>query len=135
MAKRHETDVDRTTVAKVDADASDAAHDKSAAAHPGHETKASTEHAAKHPAQTTKDAAGTAGETVDDGWITTKVKSSFVGVDALAGSHIDVDTNDHVVTLHGRVPTAAAPTEAVRIARGVEGVTRVSDKLTIGPGK
>jgi len=131
-AKRHETDVDRTTVAKTDANS--AGHDKSAATHPGHDTKA-TEHAAKHPAQTTKDAAGTAGETVDDGWITTKVKSSFVGVDALDGSHIDVDTNDHVVTLHGTVPTAAARTEAVRIARSVKGVTRVSDKLTIGAAK
>ena len=30
----------------------------------------------------TREATGTAGQAVNDGWITTKVKSSFVGVDA-----------------------------------------------------
>jgi hyperosmotically inducible protein len=91
-----------------------------------------TKDAARHAGEKTKDAAGTAGEAVTDGWITTKVKSSFVGVDALDGSDIDVDTKDHVVTLTGTVRSEIARDEALRIAKSVKGVTRVTDKLTIG---
>jgi hyperosmotically inducible protein len=72
---------------------------------------------------------------VTDGWITTKVTSSFVGVDALEDSDIDVDTNEHVVTLTGTVPSEAGRAEAVRIAKAVKGVTRVNDKLTIAAKK
>ena len=133
-AKHHETDADRTTAAK--SDAGDAAHDtKTAAKHAGHDAKESTTHAAKKTSEATKDTAGTAGETVTDGWITTKVKSSFVGVDALDGSNIDVrhERPRRHALRHG--PSAAARAEAVRIAHGVKGVTRVNDKLTIGEKK
>jgi osmotically-inducible protein OsmY len=116
---KHETDADRTTAAKADADA--AAHD--------------TTHAAKKTSDATKDTAGTTGEAVTDGWITTKVKSSFVGVDALDGSDINVDTNEHIVTLKGTVASAAGRAEAVRIAKSVKGVTKVEDQLTIAPKK
>jgi hyperosmotically inducible protein len=90
-----------------------------------------TKDATKRAGEKAKDTAGTTGEAVTDGWITTKVKSSFVGVDALEGSDIDVDTNDHVVTLTGTVASEAGRAEAVRIAKAVKGVTSVSDKLTI----
>ena len=68
-----------------------------------------------------------------DAWITTKVKSQFIGVDDLKDSDINVDTANHVVTLKGRVLTAAGRTKAVDIAKQTDGVTKVIDQLTIGP--
>jgi osmotically-inducible protein OsmY len=78
-------------------------------------------------------AVGTTGAAVTDGWITTKVKSSFVGVDALDGSDIDVDTNNHIVTLRGTVPSENAKNRAVAIAKKVDGVTSVKSELKIAP--
>jgi hyperosmotically inducible protein len=54
-----------------------------------------------------------------------------MGDEALRASDIKVDTNDHVVTLTGAVPNAAARDKAVQIAKDVEGVHRVVDKLKI----
>jgi hyperosmotically inducible protein len=72
---------------------------------------------------------------INDAWITTKVKSNFVNEDALKGSDINVDTNNHVVTLKGTVATAAGRARAVALAKSTKGVTRVVDALTIGPSK
>jgi hyperosmotically inducible protein len=99
------------------------------------ESARDTKEAAKESARETHEAIGTTGEAVSDGWITTKVKSSFVGVDALDGSDIDVDTNDYVVTLRGTVPSAAARAKAVSLAKQVDGVKSVKDELTIGAKK
>jgi len=76
-----------------------------------------------------------AGEAITDGLLTGRVKTKFTGEDLLKGSDIDVDTNDHVVTLKGTVPTAAGRARAVELAKSVDGVHRVIDKLTIGPKK
>lgn len=121
--------------------------------HAAHKTAATTSTAAHNAAvktdQTTataagkteragekvKGTAGTAGEAVNDAWITTKVKTQFVNEGALKGSDINVDTNDHVVTLKGTVMSAAGRAKAVEIAKGTEGVHRVVDQLTIGPKK
>lgn len=73
----------------------------------------------------------TAGETIDDGWITTKVHWFFVREDALDGSDIDVDTNSNVVTLKGTVASEAGRRRAVELARMTEGVTDVRDQLTV----
>jgi hyperosmotically inducible protein len=72
---------------------------------------------------------------INDAWITTKVKSNFVNEDALKGSNINVDTNNHVVTLKGTVASAAGRARAVALAKSTKGVTRVVDALTIGPAK
>jgi hyperosmotically inducible protein len=73
------------------------------------------------------------GEAITDGWITGRVHSGFVGEDLLKNSDIDVDTNNHVVTLKGTVTSAAGRARAVAIAKKVEGVHEVIDHLTIGP--
>jgi hyperosmotically inducible protein len=73
------------------------------------------------------------GEVITDTWITTKVKSAFMGDDPLEGSSIDVDTKNHVVTLKGTVPSEAARAHAVKEARQIEGVKRVVDQLRIAP--
>jgi osmotically-inducible protein OsmY len=72
---------------------------------------------------------------INDAWITTKVKTNFVGEDVLKGSDINVDSNKHVVTLKGTVPSAAGRARAVQLAKSTKGVTRVIDQLTIAPAK
>lgn len=86
---------------------------------------------AKDQSRDARDAVGTAGEAVTDGWITTKVKGSFVGEDALDNSDIDVDTNDGVVTLSGTVASEAGRARALAIAKKIEGVKSVKDNLKI----
>jgi hyperosmotically inducible periplasmic protein len=71
------------------------------------------------------------GETITDGWITTKVKWFFVGEDLLKGSDIKVDTSKHVVTLKGTVKSAAGRARAMELARQTEGVEHVVDALTV----
>jgi osmotically-inducible protein OsmY len=94
-----------------------------------------TKEGAEKVADKTKDGLSKTGEVITDGWITTRVKSKFVGEDLLKDSNIDVDTNNHVVTLSGTVVSAAARARAVAEAKEVEGVRQVVDKLTIGPKK
>jgi len=67
------------------------------------------------------------------GWITTKVKTKFVDETVLKGSDIDVDTDNHVVTLKGTVASTAARARAAAIASGTEGVTRVVNQLVVKP--
>jgi osmotically-inducible protein OsmY len=83
----------------------------------------------------TKEGLSKTGEVITDGWITTRVKSKFIGEDLLKDSDINVDTKDHVVTLRGTVMSAAGRARAVEQAKEVEGVHRVIDHLTIGPKK
>ena len=91
-----------------------------------------TKQGAEKAADKTKEAVSKSGEVITDAWITTRVRSKFVGEDLLKDSNIDVDTKDHVVTLTGTVLTAAGRSRAVAQAKDVEGVHRVVDRLTIG---
>jgi osmotically-inducible protein OsmY len=58
-----------------------------------------------------------------------------MGEESLRQSDIKVDTNDHVVTLTGTAATAAARAKAVALAKEVEGVNQVVDKLMVAPKK
>jgi osmotically-inducible protein OsmY len=71
------------------------------------------------------------GEAITDTWITTKVKWFLVGEDSLKGSDISVETNNHIVTLKGTVPTATGKARAVRLARETDGVSQVDDQLVV----
>lgn len=79
----------------------------------------------------TQKAVSATGEAVTDGWITTKVRAAFVGETLLKGSDINVDTDNHVVTLKGTVGSDAAKARAATIAGGTEGVTRVVNQLVV----
>ena len=68
---------------------------------------------------------------VTDGWLTTKVKAKFGDEKLLEGSDIHVDTNDHVITVSGSVPSRAAKERALAIAGGTEGIARVVDHLFV----
>jgi hyperosmotically inducible protein len=85
----------------------------------------------KKGASKTKDAAEKTAEVTTDGYISTRIKTKFMGDEALRASDIKVDTNDHVVTLSGAVPDAAARQKAVQMAKEVEGVHRVVDKIKV----
>ena len=94
-----------------------------------------TKDAAVKVGEKTKDVAATTGENVTDAWITTKLKADFVNEDTLKDSDINVDTNNHVVTLKGTVMSAAGKARAAAIAKTTKGVHSVINTLTIGPKK
>ena len=83
----------------------------------------------------TKEGLSKTGEVITDAWITTRVHEEFVNADALKDSHISVDTDKHVVTLTGTVMSSAGRKKATSIAKHVEGVHSVVNRLTIGPKK
>ncbi len=88
--------------------------------------------AGKSAAKTTKNVAGEAGEAIGDGWLTSKVKTKLMADDGVKARRIDVDTLEGVVTLKGRVGSAAERARAVEIARGTDGVKQVVDELEVG---
>ena len=73
------------------------------------------------------------GETIDDATITTQVKTSLLNDPDVGGLRIDVDTFKGVVTLSGRVKTAAERDKAMALARKTGGVTDVKSTLQIQP--
>ena len=87
--------------------------------------------ATKKGAEKTKDAISKTGENITDGWITSRIKTKFMADETMRASSINVDTNDHVVTLKGAVADEAARAKAVSLAKEVEGVNRVVDKLQV----
>jgi hyperosmotically inducible protein len=71
-------------------------------------------------------------ETVEPGWTTTKIQAQYFVNPEIKPWNIDVTTSSNgVVTLEGEVESADDRREAVRIAQGTEGVTRVEDRLRI----
>lgn len=79
-----------------------------------------------------RDTVGTAGSSVGDAALTTKVKTKFLTDTAISGLKIDVDTKNDVVTLSGTVPTAAEKRKAVEVAKATDGVKSVIDNLKVG---
>jgi osmotically-inducible protein OsmY len=80
------------------------------------------------------DTVGTAGreDSRTPGWITTKIQAQYFVNPEIKPWNIDVTTNsDGVVILEGVVEETNDKTEAVRIARETEGVTRVEDRLRL----
>ncbi len=66
---------------------------------------------------------------VSDGWITTKVKSSFMYSSNVNGSDIAVSTNSGIVTLTGKMDSGAERALAIELARNVRGVKSVNSNL------
>lgn len=75
------------------------------------------------------------GHGIADGWITTKVKSSFMYSSRVNGSDITVNTHAGVVSLSGRVNSDRERARAIELAQNVRGVRNVnSDELSTGAG-
>ena len=79
----------------------------------------------------TAQAANQAGEVLNEGAFTAKIKSKMALDDLVAARAIDVTTNGTVVTLSGTVRSEAERTRALQLARETSGVTQVVDKLTL----
>jgi hyperosmotically inducible protein len=71
------------------------------------------------------------GERIDDAGITMKVKANLLDDPVVKGLRIDVDTREGVVYLTGNVASENEKTQAIRVAKGTEGVREVQANLTI----
>jgi hyperosmotically inducible protein len=74
-------------------------------------------------------AAKSEGTDIADGWITTKVKSTFMYSSNVDGSDISVDTKGGIVTLTGKMDSGAERALAIELAGNVRGVKSVDSKL------
>lgn len=74
----------------------------------------------------------TAGAQVDDAAITAAVKAKLAADGDINPFNIDVDTNEGVVTLQGRVEKEEARRKAEQLARETDGVKRVINLVKVG---
>jgi hyperosmotically inducible periplasmic protein len=75
-----------------------------------------------------------AGRVLSDGTLTAKVKTALLADEGVPGSSIDVDSSAGVVTLTGQLVSQAQVDRAVGIARNIEGVERVENRLSAQAG-
>lgn len=87
---------------------------------------------ARNAGDAAKEGAVEAGRALSDGGLTARVKTALLADETVAGSRIDVDSDSSsgVVTLSGRLASQAQVDRAVEIARGIDGVARVENRLT-----
>jgi len=69
---------------------------------------------------------------ISDSTITAAVKSKLLGDKDVKGHNVDVNTEEGVVYLMGRVDTQAEKAEAERLARTCDGVRDVVNHLMVG---
>ena len=79
----------------------------------------------------TAQAANKAGEVLNEGALTAKIKSKMALDDMVRARSIDVTTSGQTVTLSGTVGSEAERVRALQLARETAGVTQVVDKLTL----
>jgi len=90
-----------------------------------------TEEQAREEREKAKANKETIGQSLDDAWIHTKIVAKLIGDTKTPERNINVDVVEGAVTLRGSVDTAEAKTEAERIAKETEGVTKVNDQLKV----
>lgn len=78
-----------------------------------------------------KSGENTMGAKIDDGITTTKVKAALLADSAVKGTAIDVETREGVVQLSGFVDSQAQIDRALQLARGVDGVQKVDNGLSV----
>lgn len=78
-----------------------------------------------------KEAASNVGAAAKDATITTKINAALVADDQLKALKIDVDTKDGKVVLTGAAPDAGSRDRATSLARAVDGVVDVDNRLTV----
>jgi hyperosmotically inducible protein len=71
------------------------------------------------------------GTKIDDTVITTKIKAALYDDPSVRGSAVSVETVDGVVQLSGFVRSHAEANRAVEIARRVDNVTLVQNRMTV----
>jgi hyperosmotically inducible protein len=75
--------------------------------------------------------ARSAGEVIDDGVVTTKVKAALVADTSVKAHEINVETREGVVQLSGFVDSTDAKSKAAELAGRVAGVKEVHNDLRI----
>jgi hyperosmotically inducible protein len=73
----------------------------------------------------------TMGDKIDDGVITTKVKAALLGDSTVKSSDIGVVTRDGEVQLSGFVDNQSQIDRATEVAKGVEGVKKVINEMSV----
>ena len=133
--------VDQLRIAPPHSGRMDRAADKTARAADKAEDKAQragekTANAAERAADKTAAAGRSAGRTIDDGWIKSKIYAQYMADwnTVLDDSDIDVDVTNNMVVLNGTVKSAAAKAKAVSIAKATDGVKGVTDNLKVAAG-
>ncbi|MBX9963730.1 MAG: BON domain-containing protein [Burkholderiales bacterium] len=69
---------------------------------------------------------------LEDTAITAKVKAALAMADDLKDSRISVETVSGRVILTGKLPTESQQRRAIEVARAVDGVQDVENRLTVG---
>jgi hyperosmotically inducible periplasmic protein len=73
----------------------------------------------------------TAGQNIDDGVLTSSVKTSLAGERVNTLSRVGVETNNGIVVLTGEVETAQEKSRAGTVASQVKGVRQVVNNLQV----
>jgi len=73
----------------------------------------------------------TMGQHIDDGTITTKVKTDLLSASNVKSTHIHVKTRNGVVWLTGTVPSSDDKAAAAEVTHNVNGVQSVKNHLKI----
>ena len=73
----------------------------------------------------------TAGENIDDGTLTTYVKTALAGERVNTLTRVGVETNNAIVVLTGEVETAQERSRAGTVAGQVKGVRQVVNNLQV----
>ncbi len=81
--------------------------------------------------ETVATGAAEAQQALNDGALTTKIKSKMALDDTVKALSIDVDTRHGAVTLSGSVHSEAERARALQLARETAGVTTVHDRLVV----
>jgi hyperosmotically inducible protein len=74
-------------------------------------------------------------DTVSETGLTAKIKAKIALDDTLKASAINVSTEGSTVTVGGTVPSVAARTRAIALARETDGVITVVDRLEVVPSR
>jgi hyperosmotically inducible protein len=73
------------------------------------------------------------GDTLDDAWIHTKLRSKLLAEGEFPGGSLKIDVKDNVVTLRGSVSTKEDKAKAEQIAKNTDGVKSVRNQVVIKP--
>jgi hyperosmotically inducible protein len=68
-----------------------------------------------------------------DAWLTAKAKVALMTTEGIRTTHLNVDTVNGVVTLHGQVPAADQKTKAAEVVTKLDGVKEVKNLLQVVP--
>ena len=68
-----------------------------------------------------------------DAWVTAKAKVALMTTEGIRTTHLNVDTVNGVVTLHGQVPAADQKQNAAEVVRKLDGVKEVKNLLQVVP--